>query len=285
MMLVNSFELSSDRFEGRLVGSPGNAAARALIVEYLRKTGVQPFGDNYEHVFSLPERRGANLKGVNVVGVVNGSSIPEKYIVVSAHYDHLGVRNGEIYNGMDDNASGTAAVMAMAQYFQSVYRPHHSIIFALLDGEEGGLMGARDFVANPPVELEDIILNVNLDMVSRSDKDELYASGTYYHPYLRDLLLASADSANERTGGAVALKLGHDTPGTGSDDWTNSSDHGPFHSAGVPHVYFGVEDHDGYHKPSDDFADTTPLFYVNAVEVILESVIRLDASFETLVAE
>ena len=81
----------------------------------------------------------------NVVGRIDGTAAPGRYIVVSAHYDHIGVRNGQVFNGADDNASGTAALFALARHF-SANRPRHSLIFAAFDAEESGLRGARHFV-------------------------------------------------------------------------------------------------------------------------------------------
>jgi hypothetical protein len=99
----------------------------------------------------------------------------------------------------------------------------------------------------------------------------LYASGTYYTPALRPALERVA------AGAPVKLLLGHDRPGQGHDDWTNQSDQYAFHKAGVPFVYFGVEDHKDYHKPTDDFETITPDFFVRAAETILEAVRALDA--------
>jgi Zn-dependent M28 family amino/carboxypeptidase len=100
----------------------------------------------------------------------------------------------------------------------------------------------------------------------------LYASGTYHNPGLRPAL---EPLTRERK---AKLLFGHDTPEEGKDDWTRSSDHGPFHAAGIPFIYFGVEDHEGYHTPADDFSDITPDFYVAATNVILDAVQLLDAS-------
>ncbi|MCB0720139.1 MAG: M28 family peptidase [Bacteroidetes bacterium] len=281
-MLVDAFELSSDAYQGRRIGTEGNAAARAFIVRSLRKSGLDSLDGSFLQDFSVEGDRSATGKGVNVVGIVPGSSLPDRYIVISAHYDHLGVRDGQIFNGADDNASGTAAVLALAKYFSMVNRPHHSILFALFDGEEAGLLGAKAFVSSPPVPLDHIVVDINLDMVSRSEAGELYVSGTRHYPFLREPVARAAEAANERGSGAVKILFGHDEPGTGHDDWTMASDHGPFHRAGIPFIYFGVEDHPGYHQPSDDFADITPRFYINAVEVILQSVLELDASIESV---
>ncbi|HEX8638356.1 MAG TPA: M20/M25/M40 family metallo-hydrolase, partial [Pyrinomonadaceae bacterium] len=187
----------------------------------------------------------------------------------TAHYDHVGIQKGEIYNGADDDASGTAALFALAEYFNK-NKPAHTIIFAAFDGEESGLRGSRAFVAAPPVKKEQIALNVNMDMVSRNDKNELYASGTYHYPAFKPMLEQVAKKAK------IKLLLGHDRPEQGPNDWTNQSDHGSFHAAKIPFVYFGVEDHKDYHKPTDDFVNINQEFYVRAVETILEAVKSFD---------
>jgi hypothetical protein len=108
-------------------------------------------------------------------------------------------------------------------------------------------------------------MNVNLDMVSRSAAGELYAAGTYHYPFLEP----SVDEVAERS--TISLLKGHDSPGLpGGDDWTDASDHGPFHEVGIPFIYFGVEDHEAYHQPSDDFDGITPGFYADAVGTIAD---------------
>jgi hypothetical protein len=109
-------------------------------------------------------------------------------------------------------------------------------------------------------------------MVSRSEAGELYAAGTHHSPSLTPLVEQVAQNAE------VSLRIGHDTPGLPpGDDWTLASDHGPFHEAGIPFLYFGVEDHAGYHAPTDDFEAITPAFFVAAVETILDFVRLADS--------
>ena len=261
--------LSADDMEGRGIGTRSSERAREYVTQRFTESGVQPFLKSYVQPFEVKGRSDVKLSGANVVGYIEGKKYKDKYIVVSAHYDHEGIVKGEIYNGADDNASGTAALFAIAEYFKKK-RPAHTIIFAAFDGEESGLRGARAFVATPPVGREKIALNVNLDMVSRSEKQELYAAGTYHYPQLKPAL--------ERTARASKIKLlfGHDRPELGRDDWTTQSDHGAFHAARIPFVYFGVEDHKDYHRPTDDFANINQEFYVRAVETILDAVKGLD---------
>lgn len=263
--------LSADDMQGRLIGSAGGAKAREYVLNSFKQSGLQMLGDSYLQPFEATNRAGEKLSGANVVGYVKGKKNPDKYIVVTAHYDHLGVRGGAIYNGADDNASGTSALFAMAKYF-SKNRPKNSIIFVAFDGEEGGLRGAKYFVEHLPVAKSAILLNVNMDMIAHNDVNELYASGTRHYPYLKTYLEPFARSKDAR----VKLILGHDQPNPPEDDWTNQSDHYAFHQAKIPFVYFGVEDHKDYHKPTDDFENINQTFYVYAVETILGAVKLFD---------
>jgi Zn-dependent M28 family amino/carboxypeptidase len=263
--------LAADSMEGRQTGTPGNERARRFLLAELREFGVTPLVPGYEHHFHFTSRQGAALKGINLLGVVRGTVAPDRYIVVSAHFDHLGVRNGEIYNGADDNASGVAAVLEFARRLQAS-PPRHSVILALFDAEEMGLRGAAAFVESPPIPREAIVMNLNMDMVSRSEEGVLWAAGSSHYPQFTPLIEQVAASA------PVTLKRGHDTPSdTPGYDWTFSSDHGPFHRAGIPFLYFGVEDHAGYHQPSDIAEDITPEFYIVAVETIWRVLRLVDA--------
>lgn len=258
---------------GREAGTPENAEARAWLASEFARIGLATVGTaaGFEHPFAMPRRnRADSVHGANVLGLVRGTSDTTRVIVVSAHFDHVGVRDGEIYNGADDNASGTAAVLAMAAWFKD-HPPVHNILFALWDAEEKGLLGARAFVADPPVSLSTIAANVNLDMVSRNEQGELYAAGATPYPQMRPILEAFAPVA------AVTLKLGHDSGG-GRDDWTNQSDQGAFNAAHIPFVYFGVEDHPDYHKPTDDVERIDPGFYVRSARTIAGFVVALDSA-------
>lgn len=264
--------LSHDSMAGRGAMTPQNLQARRWLANEFARIGLSPVaGSGFESAFTMPRRNSADsIRGANVLGMVRGTVNPERVIVVSAHFDHVGTRNGEIFNGADDNASGTAAVLAMAAHFKA-RPPRHTIIFALWDAEEMGLVGARAFVANPPIEKSRIVANVNLDMISRNDKGELYAAGGTPYPRMRPILESLIPLA------AVTLRTGHDSGG-GSYDWTSQSDQGAFHAAQIPFVYFGVEDHPDYHKPTDDFERIQPGFYVRAARTIAGFVERLDAA-------
>jgi Zn-dependent M28 family amino/carboxypeptidase len=264
--------LSADAMEGRGAGTKGGELARAYVERRLTEAGLAPLWPTFEQPFDLPAGGG---KGVNVVGYVKGTKYPERLVVVSAHYDHLGVRGGQIYNGADDNASGVAVLLQLAAHYAgAAARPEHSMVFAALDAEEIGLVGARELVKRLKAEKRDVALDVNLDMVGHSERGELYASGTYHTPALRPALERVA------AGAPVKLLIGHDRPEQGHDDWTNQSDQYAFYKAGIPFVYFGVEDHKDYHKPTDDYDTLTRDFFVGAAETVLGAVETLDAGLE-----
>lgn len=270
--------LSADDMQGREIGTPGSAKARAYLLERLKAIGVKPVGAGFEHPFT-GEVRGQMKSGVNLLAMVEGTSKSDRVMVVSAHYDHLGVRNGQIHNGADDNASGVAVVLAMAEAFQR-NPPKHTIIFALWDGEEGGMAGARAFVTSPPIPLDRVVLNMNLDMVARGDKGVLFAAGAHHYPFLRPRLERLAKAA------PVTLRLGHDgPPWKGSDDWTTQSDHAAFHAAKVPFVYFGVEDHPDYHKPTDDFERVPQDFFRRSALTLVIAATLLDEDLDAIARE
>ena len=136
---------------------------------------------------------------MNVVGWINGTRTPARYIVITAHYDHLGCRNGQVFNGADDNASGTAALFALAKYF-SVNRPANSLIFAALDAEEIGLHGARRSSSQPPVEALGARAQLNMDMIGRDPNNLLYVAGTHQLPFLKPFIERVAAKAPRQAG-------------------------------------------------------------------------------------
>ena len=278
-LLADLRVLSADDMEGRLVGSPGGARARAHVVERFRASGLEAIGEGYEHPFTFTVRQGdaqADRSGVNVIGRVAGRTTPGRVIVITAHYDHVGMRAGEVFNGADDNASGTAALFAIGRHF-SARPPAHTLIVAALDGEESGLRGARAFVASPPVPLDAIALNVNLDMIGRDANDVLYAVGTFHYPFLRPYVEQVAARAS------ITLRTGHDEPGRpGIEDWTSDSDHFVFHERRIPFIYFGVEDFAEHHRATDDYETITHDFYVRAVATVVDAIGVFDANLDAI---
>lgn len=260
--------LSSDAYQGRKTGTKGAEMARAYISGRFKSIGVKSFATSvgYEQDFSFKRGIGTEVKGKNLIGYIPGKS--DQVIVVSAHYDHLGVIKDEVYNGADDNASGVGGLLEIASYFAK-NKPNHTIIFAAFDAEELGLQGAKSFVANPPVPFDKIKLNINMDMIAHNDKGELYLCGTFKYPELKKYVITSNPD--------IKILLGHDDPKLGkSEDWTDQSDQGAFNAKNIPFLYFGVEDHKDYHKATDEFENINKPFYINAVAAILSITNNID---------
>ena len=268
--------LAAADMAGRQTGTPGNAKARSWIVEQFRAAGLQPLsGQTFEMPFSF--ERGGNaqapatqMQGVNIAGICRGSGAKDNgALVLTAHYDHLGIRDGATYFGADDNASGTAVLLALARHCQR--SPWlHDAIFVAFDAEEMGLQGARAFVKAIPIPSNrTMAINLNFDMVARGDKNELYIAGTSHRPALKPILEPVATRAK------IKVLFGHDSGG-GHNDWTTQSDHGAFHQAGIPFLYFGVEDHPDYHKPTDTADKINGAFFLQAALTILDAVTTID---------
>lgn len=260
--------LASDAYQGRKTGTNGAEMARAYIGQRMKEIGLAPCPSfsTYEQSFEIAAKNGATpLKAINLLGYVQGKS--DNVIVISAHYDHIGTTPNDVYNGADDNASGVAGLLELAKYFSN-HKPNNSIIFAFFDGEEIGLRGAKYFVEKPPVALSTIKLNINMDMISHNDKQELYAVGTFKYPELKPFFVTTNPN--------IKVLFGHDDPKLGQDDWTNQSDQGAFNNKNIPFIYFGVEDHKDYHKVTDEYKNINQTFFINAVEAIKEIVSNID---------
>lgn len=270
--------LADPKFEGRAAGSPGGIAAREWIVERYKALGVAPVSGAYVYPFTYTRMTASGRQegdGANILGMCVGTETRLPYFVVSSHYDHLGIRNGETYPGADDDASGVAVMLEIAAFCEK-HPFRHSTVFAAFDAEERGLQGAKAFLVKPPMPKERIGLDVNLDMVSRNDQREIFIAGTYHYPDLKRILDPVVKDAR------VTVLYGHDKPvaiAGGVEDWTNQSDHGPFHAEKIPFVYFGVEDHPDYHKPTDTADKINRGFFVDVAETILDAVLALDRQF------
>jgi Zn-dependent M28 family amino/carboxypeptidase len=270
--------LSADDMQGRQVDTPGGAKARAFVIDRFKASGIQPFGEAYTEPFTFTAGRGGTQTerhGINVVGHIDGTNT-QRFIVVSAHYDHIGARNGVVFNGADDNASGTAALFAVAKYF-SAHRPANSLLFVAFDGEESGLRGSEAFVKQPPVDAHAMAIDLNMDMIGRDPNDKLFVVGTYLQPFLKPLIEKLAAEA------PVKVLIGHDDPSQKDvEDWTKDSDHYAFITAKIPALYFGVEDFDQHHKSTDDYETITFDFYIRAVETMVDAVKVFDTNLDSI---
>jgi hypothetical protein len=289
-LLADVRTLSSPEYGGRKTGTEGSLKAQDYLQKRFEALGLQAWPGGYRQPFSFTK---TSIKGlvtpgkpykvefpsaVNLVGFIPGAGQPAHVMVVSAHYDHLGEKDGAVYFGADDNASGVGAMLAIAAHFKA-HPPEHTIVFAAFDGEEQGLQGAKAFLAKLPFPREQLAFNLNLDMVSHNDENTIFAAGAGHTPALRPLVEQVAKRST------VLVKLGHDRAMLAApavEDWTDSSDHGPFHDAGLPFLYFGVEDHADYHKPTDTFDRINQGFYVKVASLLIDMAVTLDRNLDSL---
>jgi hypothetical protein len=243
--------LASDLLRGRATPSPGLNVAAEYIASEFATLGLTPGGDDGSFL-QWYRLEGGSERAPNVIGILRGSdaTLRDTYVVFSAHMDHVGVgqpdaRGDSIYNGADDDASGTAAVMEIAEAFASLpVAPARSAVFLTVSGEENGLFGSRAFVESGPIRRERIIANINIDMIGRNARDTLVAIGLGYSTLGR-LTLETAKAYPE-----LGLTVVDDP--WPAERFFFRSDHYNFARAGVPALFFFSGVHDDYHQPSDE---------------------------------
>ena len=265
--------ISSDEMAGRQPGTEGHKRAQNYIVAAYKAMSLTPLGEDYRLRFNYGKK-----VGVNLAGMISGTRYPEKYVVVTAHYDHLGQKGRSIFNGADDNASGVASMLAIAK-FVSENPVDYSIIFLATDAEEGGLRGAKAFVKSPPVPKQNLVMNFNIDMIANGGKyKRFYIAGTRYTPEFKACLKGIAEHYSHA---GFNVRFGHDRRGDlqgariNKRDWRKASDHYPFLKADIPYLYFGVSEHPHYHSPEDTFENLDKAFFQQSAETIFASFKRL----------
>lgn len=262
--------LASDELEGRQAGRNGSRVAAQYIIAQLRQLGIPPIGNDYIQKFDAYSHEWqkkkpwfveadsiAKLKKVahrclhlrNVLGMIQGKRTDE-YIVVGAHFDHVGMDEDldgdKIYNGADDNASGVSAALQIARAFkESGVQPERNIIFAFWDGEEIGLLGSRHFVQTCSF-LQNIKGYLNFDMIGRNNKPENPSHVVYFytasHPVFGDWL--KQDISHYKLNLAPDYRA-WDCPVGGSDN-------GSFAKHDIPIIWYHTDGHPDYHQPSDE---------------------------------
>ncbi len=249
--------LAADALEGREAGSRGGRAASAYLAREFERGGLKPLGG--DGTFFQPFH--GNCR--NVIGVLPGSDseLKQQYVVVCAHYDHVGYGNrrtsngptGYIHNGADDNASGVAALVELLEALGKLPQPpRRSIVFGLWDSEEQGLYGSKHWISNPTVPLAQVSAVINLDMVGRLRSDRIEVYGTRTSWGLRRLV--SQANADAR----LALDF--------TWEMSDNSDHWSFYQANLPVMMFHTGLHEDYHRPSDD----TPKLNVEGIQRVTQ---------------
>jgi len=243
--------IADDSMVGRATPSRGLDLTARYVAREFESFGLDPAVDGgYIQTYEPGGEAGAAAP--NVIGILRGAdpALRDTYVVFSAHMDHLGIGRRDasgdsIYNGADDDASGTAAVIEIAEAFAGLdSRPARSIVFLTVSGEERGLWGSAAFVAAGPIPVRSMVADVNIDMIGRNAPDTIVAIGIRYSDMGRRIL----DIAREPPALGLAVV---------DDQWPAErfffrSDHYNFASAGVPALFLFAGTHPDYHMPSDE---------------------------------
>jgi Peptidase family M28 len=261
--------LASPEFGGR--SGPAADKSVSYLIEQFRGLGLSPLFEG-DYIQPIPGKEAGTTQGRNVGAILRGSDakLRDEFVIVAAHFDHLGVRGGKLYPGADDNASGVAMMLEVARSLaKAPSRPRRSMIFAGFDLEEIGLFGSRYFVAHPPVALDKVVLFVTADMIGRSlagvCDSYVFVLGSENAPGLRPWVAKAAQGRPLSVGllGADILVL-------------NRSDYGPFRTRGIPFLFFTTGENPRYHRP-EDTADTLNYPKLTSISQMIEQIIATAA--------
>jgi len=257
------FTYASDDFEGRNTGEPGQKKAVEYLKDFYTAQGIKsPMGNN-DYFQEVPEewlannsRRGKLKASENVLAFIEGSEKPEEIIVISAHLDHVGVNNGEIYNGADDDGSGTVALLEIAEAFKMAANagkgPKRSILFLHVTGEEKGLLGSKYYTQNPTFPLANTVCNLNIDMIGRIDARHK-EDPNYVYLIGSDKLSTELHTLSENINKKY-MNINLDYKYNDENDpnrFYYRSDHYNFAKNNVPIIFYFNGTHVDYHQPTD----------------------------------
>lgn len=254
--------VAADSMQGRDTGSEGQKkAGKYLIAEYEKmgisfSKGASSFYQKVPAAFMKRSYSPTPNDSENIWTFIEGSEKPNEILVISAHYDHVGMKNGEIYNGADDDGSGTVALLEIAQAFKKAkdegYGPKRSILFLHVTGEEKGLHGSRYYSENPLFPLKNTIANINIDMIGR--RDSLHQkTNNYIYVIGSDRLSTDLHKINEEAN-AKYTQLDLDYKFNDVNDPERiyyRSDHYNFAKNGIPSIFYFNGTHEDYHLPGD----------------------------------
>lgn len=255
---VHVDEVSSNKYNGRMTGEEGHNQVCNYIRNYYKSHGIKAPESHPNYYQKVPKDVLPNNlnESQNIISYIEGSEFPDEYVFITAHSDHEGVINGEIYPGADDNGSGTAAVLEMAEAFKKAadegYRPKRSIVFLHVTAEEVGLHGSRYYTENPIFPIENTVATLNIDMIGRIDKGHeegdnyIYVIGADRASTELDFIVQKANSEFVNIDLDYRYNDERDT-----NRYYYRSDHYNFALKGVPVVFFFNGEHDDYTKPTD----------------------------------
>lgn len=253
------FTLASDEFEGRKTGEKGQKMAAEYLANAYKKYGLSgnPETNDYFQVVPIAAlNEKSSFDSENVIGFIEGSEKPDEIIVISSHYDHEGIKKGVIFNGADDNASGTTAVLEIAEAFakakQDGHGPKRSLLFINFTGEEKGLLGSKYFVESSLFSLENIVAGLNIDMIGRISSEK-EGDSNYVYVIGADRLSSELHAINE-VANRMYAKLDLDYTFNAEDDhnrYYNRSDHYNLAKHNIPVIFYFNGVHEDYHQPTD----------------------------------
>ena len=286
---------ASDSFEGREAGTRGEILAVEFIRDFYLKNDIKPAKGTEDYFqkmeittpqrISLPDKipdsvrtfmqngdmeklrnyamvagvrtGGEKLNSINVASIIEGSHYPNEYIVITAHLDHVGIEGEDIFNGADDDGSGSMALLEIAQAFKMAsldgYGPKRSIVILHVSAEEKGLLGSEYYTDNPLYPLEDTITNLNVDMIGRTDPTRDSDNDNYIYLIGTDRLSSMLHETSERVNkNTVDLELDYrfnawDDP----NRFYERSDHYNFAKNNIPVIFYFSGTHEDYHGPGD----------------------------------
>ena len=255
--------VAADSMEGRETGSAGQKKAGIYLINQYKKNNVSfPKGatDYYQRIPAafLNAKRNENLPdSENIWAYIEGSEKPNEVLVISAHYDHVGIKDGEVYNGADDDGSGTVALLEIAPAFEKAKKdghgPKRSILFLHVTGEEHGLHGSRYYSENPLFPIANTITDINIDMIGR--RDDAHANTNNYVYVIGADRLSTDLNTICTIANAKYTKLDLDYKYNDPKDpnhFYERSDHYNFAKNGIPAVFFFNGVHADYHQKTDE---------------------------------
>ncbi len=252
------YTYASDFFQGREAGTIGQKRAVDFLREFYKSRGIKAASgsDDYFQKMNLTVK-GKEIDTENVIAIIEGTEKPDEYLVISSHLDHIGMRNGLINNGADDDGSGTVALLEIAEAFQKAVAdgngPKRSIIFLHATGEEKGLLGSKYYTNNPLYPLANTIANLNIDMIGRTDPKRTNDNPNYIYLIGSNRLSVELHEISEKTN-SETVNLELDYTYNAEDDPNRfyfRSDHYNFAKNNIPVIFYFNGTHDDYHKPTD----------------------------------
>lgn len=255
------YKFSDDKMEGRMTGQPGQKMAAEYLKNFYISQGISSPTEDENYYQNIPasyfRRLSEPVDSENVVAFIKGSEKPEEVIVLSAHYDHVGMTDeGVIYNGADDDGSGTVSMLEIAQAFQIAVNngqgPKRSILFLHVTGEEIGLFGSKYYTENPLFPLANTVCNLNTDMIGRIDPDKA-ENPNYIYLIGSDKLSQELHDLSENVAERYStLELDYKfNDDNDPNRFYYRSDHYNFAKNNIPVIFYFNGVHEDYHKPTD----------------------------------